>query len=305
MQIPKEIIKSGKNGKCILFLGAMASAPSPKGSPFQYKNAPPSGTELSRRLAARCEYPDEDKTNLQRVSLYYQFREGGSRQSLVKAIREEITGFEEVTESGEKKKFPFVPSPALHMLAALPFSIVITTNYNHLFDIALARANTRDGKPKQPIVRIYDPELTASPEVVPLDPLEENPILLKLHGDIDKPESIVVTEEDYIRFIQKMAVAHYHPIHENIRARMNWWPILFIGYGLKDYNLRLLFRTLRWHVDVANFPLSFSVDPYPDNLVVWVWGRGEKPMVSFIKEDLWDFVPALYKECMGTKYHEK
>ena len=293
MRIPDEIIESGKKGKCILFLGAMASAPSPEGSRFEYKNAPPSGAELSRRLAARCEYPDEDETNLQRVSLFYQFRPGGSRHSLVKAIKEEITGPE------------IVPSPALHMLAALPFPIVITTNYNHLFDIALARANTRDGRPKQPIVRIYDPELTALPEVVPLDPLEEKPILLKLHGDIDKPESIVVTEEDYIRFVQKMAVAHYHPIHENIRARMNSWPILFIGYGLKDYNLRLLFRTLRWHVDVANFPLSFSVDPYPDNLVVWVWERGEKPMVSFVKENLWNFVPALYKECMGIEYHEK
>ena len=305
MQIPKEIIESGKNGKCILFLGAMASAPSPEGSPFQYKNAPPSGAELSRQLAARCKYPDEDKTNLQRVSLYYQFREGGSRQSLVKAIREEITEFEEVTESGERKNRPFVPSPALRMLAALPFSIVITTNYNHLFDIALARANTRDERPKQPIKRIYDPTRTGPPESVPLDPTEEKPILLKLHGDINKPESIVVTEEDYIVFIQRMSIRHLHPIHENIQARINTWPILFIGYSLKDYNLRLLFKTLRWHVDVANFPLSFSVDPDPDNVIVSILQHGEKPMVSFIKEDLWDFVPALYEECMGIKYHEK
>ena len=293
MRIPDEITESGKKGKCILFLGAMASAPSPEGSRFKYKDAPPSGAELSRQLAAKCGYRDDDVTNLQRVSLYYQFRPGGSRQSLVQAISKEITGPE------------IIPSPALHMLAALPFSIVITTNYDHLFDIALARANTRDGRPKQPIVRIYDPTRTDHPESVPLDPTEEKPILLKLHGDIDKPESIVVTEEDYIVFIQRMSIRHLHPIHENIRARMNSWPILFIGYGLKDYNLRLLFRTLRWHVDVANFPLSFSVDPYPDNLVVWVWERGEKPMVSFIKEDLWNFVPTLYKKCMGVEYHEK
>jgi len=295
MQVPEEIIKSGKNGKCILFLGAMASATSPEGSPLQYTKAqaPPGGAELSRRLAERCGYPDPDATNLQRVSLYCQFREGGSRHSLVQAIKEEITRPE------------IVPSPALHMLAALPFSIVITTNYDRLSDIALARANTRDGRPKQPIVRVYDPTLTAPPEAVPLDPTEEKPILLKLHGDIDNPESIVVTEEDYIVFIQKMSSPHYHPIHGNIRARINTWPILFIGYSLKDYNLRLLFRTLRWHVDVANFPLSFSVDPSPDNLIVSVWQHREKPMVSFIREDLWDFVPALYKECMGVEYHEE
>jgi hypothetical protein len=290
MEIPKEIEESGEKGQCILFLGAMASAPSPEGSRFHYTKTPPSATELSRRLAERCGYPDEDVTNLQRVSLYYEFRPGGSRQALVRAIEEEITGPD------------VIPSPALHMLAALPFSIVITTNYDHLFDIALSRANTREGRPKQPIVRIYDP--TLPPEAVPLDPTEERPVLLKLHGDINKPESMVVTEEDYIRFIQRMGVRHLHPIHANIQARMNSWPILFIGYSLKDYNLRLLFRTLRWHVDVANFPLSFSVDPHPDDLIVSVWQRTQKPMVDFIRHNLWDFVPALYKECMGVEYHE-
>jgi hypothetical protein len=291
MRIPDEIIENGKQGKCILFLGAMASAPSPGGSPFKYKEtqAPPSGAELSRRLAARCEYPDEDETNLQRVSLYYQFREGGSRQSLVQAITEEITGPD------------IVPSPALKMLAALPFRIVITTNYDHLFEHALRVSKTQAGVLKDPIIRIYDPK-PGAPEEVPDEPSEGRPILLKLHGDIDKPESIVVTEEDYITFIQRMSSAHHHPIHLYIQAKLRAWSTLFIGYSLKDYNLRLLFRTLRWKVDPANFPLSYSVDPRPDNLIVSIWQHGEKRLVSFIKEDLWNFVPALYKECKGVKY---
>jgi len=288
MQIPNEIVESVNKGKCILFLGAMASAPSPEGSSFQYVNAPPGGAELSRRLAAKCKYPYQDVTNLQRVALYYQFREGGSRESLVKAIIEEIARPE------------ISPSPALHMLASLPFPIVITTNYDHLFDIALSRADSSDGSPKQAILRIYDPK--GLPDAVPLDPVEHQPILLKIHGDINKPESIVVTEEDYLVFIQKMSDIHQHPIHENIRARINSWPVLFIGYSLKDYNLRLLFRTLRWHLDISNFPLSFSVDPYPDNLIVSVWQKGEKPMVSFIEMNLWDFVPVLYREYRGEEY---
>ena len=290
MPIPDEILKSIKQGKCILFLGAMASAPPPAGSPFQYKQTPPSGAELSKQLAIKCEYLDEDQTNLQRVSLFYQFRPNGSRQALVQAIVDEIT------------KPEIVPSPSLHMLAALPFRIIITTNYDHLFDSALRQASTEDKRPKDPLIRIYDPTRTSPPEEVPLDPSEQRPILLKLHGDIDKHESIVVTEEDYLIFIQRMGSPHYHPIHPNIRARINSWPVLFIGYSLKDYNLRLLFRTLRWHADVANFPLSFSVDPSPDNLIVSVWQHGEKPMVSFIQEDLWNFVPELYKACKGVEY---
>lgn len=296
MQIPSEIVASIREKKCILFLGAGIMSPAPPDSPFTYveSEAPPRGRELARHLMTRCgDCPEIDADNLQRVALFYQFRPGGgSREALVSAIREEITG-------------PAIrPSPALHMLSALPFPIVITTNYDPLIDVALGRADTLDGRPKKPILRIYDPHREGPPESVPLDPTEENPILLKLHGDIGNPASIVVTEEDYIIFIQRMSDIHRHPIHENIRARMNSWPILFIGYSLRDYNLRLLFRTLRWHLDVAHFPLSFSVDPRPDDLIVSVWQRGEKPMVSFVRQDLWTFVPALFQECTGREWHD-
>ncbi len=206
---------------------------------------------------------------------------------MVEAIKEEITGPD------------VVPSPLLDMLAALPFPIMITTNYDHLFDIALSKASTIDGRPKQPIVRIYDPTRTIPPEAVPLDPTEEKPVLLKLHGDINRPESIVVTEEDNITFVQRMSIRHLQPIHVNIRARMNSWPILLIGYSLKDYDLRLLFRTLRWHVDMATFPSSFFVDSSPAELD---WQHEVEPMAGPIRENLWDFIPSLYEEVIGGEY---
>ena len=290
MNIPMDLVESIKKGQCNLFLGAMVSAPSPENSRYKYKNSPPSGAELSRKLAKQCKYEELDENNLQRVSLFFEHREHGSRESMVKAI------INEITDPGIE------PSPALHMLASLPFRLIITTNYDHLFDIALRNVKTTDGIKKEPKIHIYNPQPNSIPDPVPYNIPEHRPILLKLHGDIDKPESIVVTEEDYIVFIQRMSSNSYHPIHEMIRARLQGFPTLFIGYSLKDYNLRLLFRTLRWNVDKANFPLSYSVDPYPDNLIVSVFQKGEKRIVSFIKEDLWDFVPLLYKECKGVQF---
>lgn len=291
MPISEDISKSVKAGKCILFLGAMASAaPPPADSGFHAGALPPSGRVLSEKLASLSNYPDDDTTNLQRVALFFEWQEGKSRQSLVNAVAEEVAARH------------LVPSPALHMLAALPFRITITTNYDQLFEQALYAAKTLDGLAKRPRITVYDPNRSGPPESVPLDPLEEQPILLKLHGDITKPESIVITEEDYITFIQRMGMIERHPIDQRIRARMMEWPTLFIGYSLKDYNLRLLFKTLRWQVDTANYPLSFSVDPFPDNLIVSVWQRGPQPMVSFIEEDLWKFVPALYKAVIGRDY---
>ena len=106
---------------------------------------------------------------------------------------------------------------------------------------------------------------------------------------------------DY-EFILRMGDPYKHPIHEQIRSCMKAWPTLFIGYGLRDYNLRLLFRTLRWNLDPADYPISFSIDPFPDDLVVTVWQRYRPPMVSFIKEDLWRFVPVLYKAVIGKDF---
>lgn len=294
MEIPCDIVDSVKNGRCILFLGAMAAAAEPPaGSPFDYAARLPSGKTLSTLLAKRCGYTDDDDDNLQRVSLFFQCKENNSRHSLIKALEDIIA---------ESK---VEPSPAMHMLAALPFRIIITTNYDKLFEDALYGAKTSNGESKRPIVTVYDPDRNGPPEPVPLDPLEAKPILLKLHGDIDKPNSIVITEEDYITFIHRMANPHFHPIHEKIRSRMMEWPILFVGYSLRDYNLRLLFKTLRWHVDPANYPLSFSVDPYPDNLIVSILQNSRPPMVSFIRENLWDFVPALYTAVKGMVYKDE
>lgn len=119
MTIPKELVDSIKSGKSILFVGAMASPASPPGSTYKYEKSPPNGAELSRRLTTRCNYPDPDITNLQRVSLYFQYRLGGSRNELVNAIREEVTKFK--GQSGAVVVCDIDPSPALHMLAELPF----------------------------------------------------------------------------------------------------------------------------------------------------------------------------------------
>lgn len=292
--VSTDISEAVAAGRCILFLGAMASAPSAADAPYPYLHAPPGGNELARRLAKACKYPSNDTTNLQRVSLYAEFGPEGSRQKLVSAVETAIESCGYCTENIQIK-----PSPALQMLAALPFRIVITTNYDNLFDRALMNAETMSGRTKSPIIRIYDPTRTTEPEIVPIDPTEEKPILLKLHGDIRNPNSIVITEEDYITFVQRMASPTLHPIHQFIRMRMRAWPFLFIGYSLKDYNLRLLFRTLQWGSD-EKLPLSYSVDPSPDDLVVAVTGK--ERTVSFIQRNLWEFVPPLFESVRGRPY---
>ena len=129
----------------------------------------------------------------------------------------------------------------------------------------------------------------------------QSPILFKIHGDISRPETIVVTDEDYIQFVLRMSNKDpYDPIPLTLKFYLTGWTTLFVGYSLLDYNLRLLFRTLRWKIDSANVPDMYSVDYHPDPLIFDVW-HNQRRYVKFIAQDAWAFVPKLYQLVLGKE----
>ncbi len=311
--------------QCVLFLGSAAHAHSPnhdtppKESRFDYPptKCPPVGNGLARILADASLYPDQDSWNLPRVSQHFESTPGLGRHALVEEI-------EKAVHEGKE------PSPALRMLAELEFPLVITTNYDHLYEQALdlkaaeerraaeeiadegereralARVTAYDVSVYRPVV--YDQKL--GEKVKTLDCARElnprRPFILKIHGDVSRPESLVVTDEDYIQFVLRMSDGRdYHPFGENVLLHLVEWPTLFIGYSLMDYNLRLLLKTLRWRLHNAEFPLSYSVDRAPDRLIRDVW-ESRLRYVSFVVKDLWDFIPRLYEAVKGeppTKFY--
>jgi hypothetical protein len=276
----ESIVASIKKGECILFLGAGVHFPSKE---FKYDEAvcPPLGTKFSEDLAGACSFaklfPSESVRNLQRVSMCYELEHG--RKSLVDKIQSAV-------DTGKK------PSPAVCALAKLPFQLIITTNYDRLFEEALVKAG------KRPVVHVYNPkDGEKTPDHLTHD--ENNPYIFKLHGDIQSPESIVISDEDYIQFVLRMSEKESsHPVPQTFRYNLSRWPTLFVGYSLLDYNLRLLFKTLRWKMDLAQINPAYSVDPYPDPLIFDVW-HSQKKYVTFVAQDVWTFVPALYKKVTG------
>ena len=271
-----------KDQRCILFLGAGVHAPPPEGSPFSYpaELRPPIGKALSRELAAASDFvarfPGEDPGDLQRVALAYEIDR--SRAQLVDAIISAV-------DSGKE------PSPMLRALARLPFALVITTNYDQLFEKALRDAG------KQPRVAIYTPKLEETTDF--RKPTAESPVVFKIHGDISRPETVVITDEDYIDFVLRMSNKEpYDPLPRRLKVYLTDWTTLFVGYSLLDYNLRLLFKTLRWKIDNANVPDMYSVDFEPDPLIMDVW-QSQRRYVKFIAQDVWAFVPALYELVRG------
>ena len=313
--------------QCGLFVGAGIHYPPPKNSAYSYPEdqRPPLGAAFSRQLADECiatledeskaDVPDfagltEDETarcrlertireeqrekkrrflrehrdSLQRTSWYYELHH--ARSVLVNKITAAV-------ETGKE------PSPVVRALAEMDFPIIITTNYDRLFEKALR------GFRKEPVTRIYDPKGQQRTRDFAGMPKPSEPWLFKMHGCISDLTSLVVTDEDYIRFVMRMADSEdFHPVPLKIRVQFKEWPTLFVGYSLLDYNLRLLFRTLRRRVDPAERPATFSLDPFPDLLVLATYGaRADEgaagPLVSFIEQDSWRFVPELYKRLFG------
>ena len=128
-----------------------------------------------------------------------------------------------------------------------------------------------------------------------MEPSSTRPYLLKIHGDIIDEKSLVITDEDYIQFVLRMTdKPKYKPIGERMLTHLAKRTTLFIGYSLRDYNLRLLFKSLRWGLDDAQVPPTYSVDFEPDVLIRDVW-QERRRHVQFIEKNLWEFVPHLYK----------
>ena len=90
---------------------------------------PPVGQELARLLATECDFesifPSADGANLQRVSMWFELQKG--RHELIKRLRKLLMVGKE-------------PSPILRTLAELDFPLIVTTNFDDLFERALSRA---------------------------------------------------------------------------------------------------------------------------------------------------------------------
>jgi len=115
-------------------------------------------------------------------------------------------------------------STTLQALVTAPIRRIITTN----LDFAIETAFTKAGKPLPPenIARGYSPE-----ELSMFDYHSDAPILLKIHGSLERPSTWVLTREDYDK-------AYVQPgwLKEFFSAKV---PIpLFIGFSFSDFYIR-------------------------------------------------------------------
>ena len=212
-----------RDGKCTPFLGAGASFPTL-----------PLGSSIAAAWAQECEYPGDNPKNLVEVAQYLAEIEDPLYPK--KKILKEFDGVAPPDFNA--------PDEPHGVLADLPFPVYLTTNYD---DFMVRALKSRGREPHREFCRwnsliknepsIFD-EVDEDRYVVPT---VANPLVFHLHGHTI-PQSIVLTEDDYLCFLANIRDDTLLP--PRIQAALSSTTLLFIGYRGADWTFRVLLQGL-------------------------------------------------------------
>ena len=231
----EEIAKRLKAGTIVIFFGAGASIAC----------GLPSGRALAERLVVKGNFPDDKgREDLALVASYLVQKEDSL--TLREELREALSI---AAEPGRLHRF-FVNAT----LDAL--RLFVTTNYDDLIERALESRH-----PWVVVDRGTPGNVWCRPPVWDWMEIEaknlgyeitdkKRPIVLKLHGSLDREDrdndSFLITEEHYVDFLGRSEGGQ---LPQMLATAMREKSFLFLGYGLRDWNIRVLLA--RSHTRVA------------------------------------------------------
>jgi SIR2-like protein len=231
-------------GKCTPFLGAGLGA-----------GVLPLGGTIARTWADRYDYPlhARDRDDLARVAQF------------VAVVEDRMWPKEDIRTFFDGKLLDLSLEDEPHrILAELPLPIYLTTNYDDFMAQALRAAGK---EPVEEFCRWTAREsFGASVFDTPsgFEPTPARPLVYHLHGMLDRPESLVLTEDDYIDFLVNVAGADVVP--PRIREALSDSMLMFIGYRLADWNFRVLYRGLVEKVDPSGRRENLTVQLRPEDV---------------------------------------
>jgi hypothetical protein len=182
--------------------------------------------------------------------------------------------------------------------------LIVTTNY----DNSLEKAFTAADEPFERIVYVAegkdrgrfrhfrsddDENIIAKPNKYTGLQLKNVPVIAKIHGAVheNRPlESYVITEDHYIDYVSRADVGGLFPV--SLAAKLQRSHFLFLGYSLRDWNLRVMLYRL-WGEQQGVSYNSWAIQPDPEHLDRRAW---EDRGVEILQVDCEDFVHAIEPE---------
>jgi SIR2-like domain len=261
----------------------------------------PSAVELAEHLTTRFHWPPGAETqDLLRVAQYIAATKGTG------SLYDELhTVFDSNYE----------PTSLHRLLAGLPrlleqitgtrrYQLVLTTNYDDAlerafddadeeYDVVLYVADSEKNRGKFLHLRSGQaPKTIRKPNNYSDVTRVERTVILKLHGAVDREhpptvdDSYVITEDHYVEYLTQTDLNKLVPV--NLAAELQASHVLFLGYALADWNLRVLLHRMwgRQRLKFASWSIQQEVSPL--DKAVW-----KTRNLDLLEMDLRDYVPLL------------
>lgn len=231
------------------------------GAGFSLYAGMPSAKTLRELIISNCTEEEKDyfeNQPLSEVASIFVDLRNGSRNELHKILQS-------VIDIEPKSLW------AHQLIVEIPqIDLIVTTNYDKLFEEAYGR----------------DISTIISDSQLPLATKRTN--LYKIHGDINVPESIVLTSTDYTNFFRN----HDKPLWNKIKTLLAEKTIIFLGYSLSDQNIDFLFE------NVINDIGSFQKEPYlvAPNLPKHILHRLTQKKINYIDMTGEEFIEKIHEE---------
>jgi SIR2-like domain len=275
----------------------------------------PNAYELAFYLAQRFRYPAADEKELDRVASdlarvsQYVAIQRGSRRLYTELHKIFSPAYR---PSPLHRFFARLPSLLRARRSTSPYQLIVTTNYDDALETAFNEAGEKfdlvwymaEGEGRGKFMHQApgaDPVVVERPnECIDLAP-EQRSVILKIHGDVDRSDpskpgedSFVITEDDYIEFLTHSTdPANLIPI--GLLDRMKENAFLFLGYSLRDWNLRVILYRL-WREQTLGSQ-SWAVQRKPMSFERKFWSLRR---VELLDIDLDDYIRRLEHAVEGN-----
>ncbi|MDM8519241.1 SIR2 family protein [Anaerolineales bacterium HSG6] len=272
----RTIIRRIKTGKCTPIISYQVS-----GNHFSKQD------QVVETWANELDYPLQDNHNLIRVAQYASVNNRDNlatkedyleflKNRLVDKARDENLYDEMFLDTLEDEVYDLTFSEVagrlgyprydnetdnpLRILAELPMPIYLTTNYATYLEDSLRQAGKEprteicfwhDNLDDEDFVSVFKEDPDYHPSV-------ENPIVFHLHGLDAIPSSLVLTEDDYLDFLIKVA-EDPDVIPRRVSQALADSSLLMLGYQLTGWDFRTIFRGLITSKRSSRRLLSLSI----------------------------------------------
>jgi SIR2-like domain len=314
----KPLLQGILDGRVTPFLGAGVNL-SDRPDQFKWTTGQgsylPNGAELAEHLGMILGGPDSGSSDLVRAAQFAALIAGDA------ALYDEL-------HKAFNADYP--PTSVHRFFAGLPallrskgyqprYLVHITTNYDDVLERAFQLADEpydtlvylADGDDRGKFVHI-PPEgsarLIERPNEYSEVSLDRRSVILKIHGAVERNQAIdgrvwsretnagdsfVITEDHYIDYLTRTDISALLPVF--VAAKLKKSHFLFLGYGLRDWNLRVILHRITGAQRLAYS--SWAIQRSPDQLDEKFWGRRA---VTIIDCELRAYIDALRDRLTGV-----